>query len=501
MARARLEATVGLRSGAFRRGMLRIRRVMAGFRRFAIGPIIELTRKLVILGAAAAVAAAGGMIFLIKKVTDFGDKIGKMSKRTGVSTDELQRLNQAAELAGTNIDTLEKGIKRMSGFLDDVANNLSTAKIALAGLGLELKDFQALGPGEVFNKFLKALAEIEDPLKRAALAQDVFGRAGTQLLPLLSDGVKGLEDMREEAERLGLIMTPEQIRNAEQFKDEMFRVKAILAAIGRGFAADFLPLLNSALQNLQNVLQGLRESQAFKDIGEGLRRGGAVLLAAAEIFVKLPNRLAFLRTLIVGSFEIGALLIKKAIVSAFDTIPFFKRAKERAGTGKALGRLAKGFPEVIGGLFGGGPKGATEARESISEDISKAINEATAPSATSVDKEIEAAKKKLRDAIDNRAKEFLGVESFEDLVETIFKKLGEKRPALKRAGAGAPGFEAPDVADTKFSSLRRIGANIIKGALPANIQKQQLSTLQKQLKEAKEQTQLLKERVERRGVF
>ena len=54
------------------------------------------------------------------------------------------------------------------------------------------RSLQGLSPEQQFQLFANALAGVVDASTRAALAQDVFGRSGTQLLPLFTQGEQGM---------------------------------------------------------------------------------------------------------------------------------------------------------------------------------------------------------------------------------------------------------------------------------------------------------------------
>ena len=58
-------------------------------------------------------------------------------------------------------------------------------------------------------------------LGTAALALEVFGRSGTGLLPMFAQGAAGIERLQAEARRLGLMMSGEDARAAEQFNDTL----------------------------------------------------------------------------------------------------------------------------------------------------------------------------------------------------------------------------------------------------------------------------------------
>jgi hypothetical protein len=63
------------------------------------------------------------------------------------------------------------------------------------------------------------LAKVTDATTKASLAIDVFGKSGTQLLPLLADGEKGLQALEDRARDLGLTFSQEDADAATKFGD------------------------------------------------------------------------------------------------------------------------------------------------------------------------------------------------------------------------------------------------------------------------------------------
>lgn len=209
------------------------------------------------LKAVGAMGAAGGAAWaaMVKSTANYGDLVAKTAKKTGLGTDELQRLMHAAKLSAANLQSLDRAVKRMNATMLDAANGSKMSADAVAALGLDLKELQRSTPEQRLAKFLEALAAVEDQGKRSALAQKVFGRAGTDLLPMLSNGARGLRLMKQEAARLGLIMPPEQTRQAEDFNDALYRVQARLQSLVRIGTS-------GSLSQLAEILNGLAGNDA-----------------------------------------------------------------------------------------------------------------------------------------------------------------------------------------------------------------------------------------------
>lgn len=127
----------------------------------------------VITGAAAVGTAAYGMAM---KTAEQADYIDKLSERTGINREELQRWKHAADQSGVSVDSFKNGIKKMSDVVDDANNGSKTAATAIERLGLSLDDLNAMSTEEKFNTITAALADMEDGAERNALGNDLLGK-------------------------------------------------------------------------------------------------------------------------------------------------------------------------------------------------------------------------------------------------------------------------------------------------------------------------------------
>ncbi len=88
--------------------------------------------------AGAAITAALGVI--ITKTAAAGDKFDKMSLRTGISVEALSSLAYAADICGSSIETMEKGLKGLTMSMNDMSMGMGEAKDAYEKLGVSVVD-------------------------------------------------------------------------------------------------------------------------------------------------------------------------------------------------------------------------------------------------------------------------------------------------------------------------------------------------------------------------
>ncbi|MCL4733285.1 hypothetical protein KJZ71_05865, partial [Patescibacteria group bacterium] len=123
------------------------------------------------------VAAITALLGTAKAFSDSGDALDKMSARTGVSVEALSELGYAADLSGTDMETLENGLRVMQKTLVEASQGSKGANEALARLGLTVQDLAKLSPDEQFKLLADRISRIQDPAARAAMAMELFGKA------------------------------------------------------------------------------------------------------------------------------------------------------------------------------------------------------------------------------------------------------------------------------------------------------------------------------------
>jgi len=254
----------------------------------------QMGKKAAIAGAAmlaAATAIAVGLFKMADSYTKAGDEVAKMAKRTGWGTEALSEMRYVAKLAGTSLESIEKGSKRLASTIEDAKDGLETYTRSFDKLGLSVQEIVDMGPEEQFWAISNAIASLEDPTVRAALAQDFFGRAGTDLLPILSEGTETIAAQRQAAHDLGVVFDEEAAANAEKFQDAITTLKTSLQGLGAEIIDDLVPVLEEYIGKAIEVIDKMKLwSEAHPELAKQLLAlatvlgiGGAVLLAFGAV--------------------------------------------------------------------------------------------------------------------------------------------------------------------------------------------------------------------------
>lgn len=208
-------------------------------------------------GAILAVAALGTIALAVGQAIDKADEMRDLSIRTGVATEKLSEYAYAAKQTGTDIDGLGRGLKILSKNLAEAADPKSAKGGLFAALGVDVKD--AAGNLKQLDVILPEIANkfklIEDGTTKAALAQELFGKSGVELIEFLNQGAVGLEEMGEKAKSLGIIIGTDTANAADEFNDRLGDLRAQVDGLSLQIAAGLLPKLNETTGELGNLIK------------------------------------------------------------------------------------------------------------------------------------------------------------------------------------------------------------------------------------------------------
>lgn len=253
-----LRVNLGLDSAQFSAGL---KKTQVGLDRFGKVAAIGFAAA-----ATAAVAAGAALAVAGKRAIDTADNMSKTAQKVGVATEALSRLNHAAGYSDVTLEQLTGGLQKLTKNLADVASGQGAqAAVALQALGISAieADGKLRQADEVFTDIADRFGRMEDGSTKTALALQLFGRAGAEMIPLLNSGKDGLKAMADESDRLGLTISGKTGRAAEQFNDTLNKVGKTLDGVALRVTEAALP----ALQDMANLLASPEVASAAQTLG------------------------------------------------------------------------------------------------------------------------------------------------------------------------------------------------------------------------------------------
>lgn len=254
----------------------------------------------IVTGAA---AAATAITAITKQAIDYADHLNDLNERLGISAEALSGWAYAAQQTGTDIDALGVGLKKLAKNMAEALDPKSQQASLFKALGVDVKDAQGnlRDLESVLPEIASKFKELDNATTEAALAQELFGKSGTDLLEFLNQGEEGLDAMRQRARELGVELGDSTLKAADEFNDRLSDLKSLALGVGLQLAEKLLPELNNLVKQFTDAAtEGGKTQKFIEDLATSISGISKVVVFATEQFAVMVNQLAALRTVAEG---------------------------------------------------------------------------------------------------------------------------------------------------------------------------------------------------------
>lgn len=383
-----------LKMGGFEQGMNKAARTTDSRMRqmeqraFKFGKAIGVSLAAVggVISTGVGIAIAG-----IRSAINSMDDLSKAAQRSQVPTEQFTALAYAGELADVSMEDLQSSLGRLAKAQGDSLKETTKQSKIFDALGIAAEDATGkLRPTyDVFLDFADAFKRNQGSPEILAAGMQIFGRSFQNLIPLLKDGSQGLRDAADEGRDLGKVFGDEAGRNAEEFNDNLTRLKSSVQGLWISVATELLPDLIQLTNEFKDwVTEGGRSQKLADDIAESIRGIAGAIRSVGSVLGVLDNLNDVFQG-IQGQADASG----RAINAVFtldraklgQALEDYKEASHRIGKGMGEGQ-AEGFAE-----------GFSNVRSSVSK-FSKDLTGLFVPDAEAIRRQEQEAKR-LRDAL------------------------------------------------------------------------------------------------------
>ena len=199
-------------------------------------------------GIGIGIAAFAASAFL--KTEALGQAAFDMGEKFGMSGGEASKWIAIAEQLGISNETVGIGFKFISKNMGDIQLALSNGHKPAAllteafdSLGVKLYDANGKlrSTTDVMNQVADQFAKMPDGAMKTAAAVAIFGRSGSDLIPLLNEGSAGLASMTAKGKELGTVMSTKQVDAAHKAYLAHKQFDAALEGIVNRIGIDLMP--------------------------------------------------------------------------------------------------------------------------------------------------------------------------------------------------------------------------------------------------------------------
>lgn len=282
------------------------------------GEIVAGAAEAAVVAITAVVAAVTAASVALGSATletaSLADEILTLSTVTGISTETIQAMNYASELLDVSTDTMTGSMTRL----------LRTMNSANEGSESALEGFQALGVSitdeagnlrdneDVFWDVIDALGQIDNETERDAAAMELLGRSAQELNPLIEAGSGAFEELRQEAEETGYIMSGDTLDAFGELDDNMQRLKNGATAARNAIGQILLPVLTDLSSEGVSLLNDFTNAVLATD-GDISQLGDVIDTMVPEVISLIDSYLPML-------IEIGGTIIGSIASSLLDNM-------------------------------------------------------------------------------------------------------------------------------------------------------------------------------------
>lgn len=241
--------------------------------------------------------SVGAFVHMVRGAIDAAEALGNLSEKTGMTVENLSALKLAAELGGVSFEAFEKGLRGFNISLVEAQNASSKTAKVLKAMGVDI----TAGPEQAFRQFADAMAALPEGEVRQAAAVQILKKAGDEWIPVLAKGAAGLDEVRDKAEALGLIVSQKFSAQSKEFNDSLKLLQKSSAALGMSIAKGVIEPLTEMSNSMLNAReQGRGLMGVLQELGKlGIATMGATVgrvipaydrMAEAAFAQGLPTR-------------------------------------------------------------------------------------------------------------------------------------------------------------------------------------------------------------------
>src|SRR6202012_2831992 len=90
-------------------------------------------------------------------------------------------------------------------------------------------------------------SHMEDGTAKTALAMQIFGRAGAEMIPMLNKGRDGIAELTNEANLFGVTSRGSTAKQAKEFQDSIDRIEGALMGVANALLKELIPSMNAGM--------------------------------------------------------------------------------------------------------------------------------------------------------------------------------------------------------------------------------------------------------------
>ncbi|WP_153076863.1 phage tail tape measure protein [Paraburkholderia bonniea] len=279
-------------------------------------------------------------------LASYGETVETVSRQTGISTDGVQRFGFAAKTAGVETRDAAAALGELGKAQNGAQHGNRDAAAAFNAVGISLSDVRKSSPEQLLGRIADAFSKSAAGAGKAAVANELFGTSGKDLIPLLDQGSAHLDALAETAGRVGAVLSANTIAQLAALQEQLALSHAKMDAMTLSARTRLLPAIIS-------LTDALADNVALQPLMNDFYTGIGVIVKAAASAVSL---------LVVGFQQVSEAMATTAVVAGYAMTRQFRLASAAAQAGYANFRAqGQGYADFMAKLWGNAVPAAPHA--------------------------------------------------------------------------------------------------------------------------------------------
>lgn len=264
----KMEIALGADTKKLKKGMQDSQNIIQG----TMDAISNMKAELVSIGSVAGPIAA---------LKSWAGAVNDLEDATGMAAESASKLLAVGEFVGLTTEDMSTSLNKMAKTAMQAAVSIDTASASggvssdvFTRFGISILDTNGklLSSEQIFDNVAAKHRSLANGVEKTALEMAIFGRSGAKLNDLLNMTTDELDDVKNMAQKMGLVMSHDTSQGVE---DATFQMNAAQMAV-KGFAvsigAQMLPEINKLISTIKEA------SANFNGLSDEEKRHIAVAL-------------------------------------------------------------------------------------------------------------------------------------------------------------------------------------------------------------------------------
>ena len=238
------------------------------------------------MGAGAGLLAVG--VASADTATNLGREVSKLQRYTGLTAEEASKLAFAAKNSGVPVDSLATGLGKLSKAME--ANSPVFEKM---GISARDSDGKLRSMGDVLPDLAEKFKNMPNGPEKTAEALQLFGRAGMDLMPFLNKGRDGIKELSDEAKKMGLVLSQDNIDAIKHHIQSQRDLNAAFEGVKTQIGLSMIPVLDTMTDAFKNipgpVYDVIGPLTVFGGLGLVVAGGVSLIVGQVKNFISLAK--------------------------------------------------------------------------------------------------------------------------------------------------------------------------------------------------------------------